>query len=99
MPYYSYNRDGAKVSERVHDEYWRQGMTTGILAAYRAIGAFSETDFREDLKKITVPTMIVHGSDDQIVPIEISGNLTAKIVKNAKLVVYGTACSPRTKTR
>ncbi|MEJ1969462.1 MAG: alpha/beta hydrolase [Rhizomicrobium sp.] len=88
MSYYSYNRDGAKVSEGVRDEYWRQGMTTGILAAYRAIGAFSETDFREDLKKITVPTLILHGSDDQIVPIEISGNLTAKIVKNAKLVVY-----------
>ncbi len=88
MPYYSYNRDGAKVSEGVRDEYWRQGMTTGILAAYQAIGAFSETDFREDLKKITVPTLILHGSDDQIVPIEISGNLTAKIVKNGKLVVY-----------
>jgi non-heme chloroperoxidase len=88
MPYYGYNRDGAKVSEGVRDEYWRQGMTTGILAAYRTIGAFSETDFREDLKKITVPTLILHGDDDQIAPIEVSGNLTAKIVKNAKLVVY-----------
>ena len=88
MPYYSYNRDGAVVSEGVRDEYWRQGMTTGILAAYHAIGAFSETDFREDLKKITVPTLILHGSDDQIVPIEISGNLAANIIKHAKLVVY-----------
>ena len=88
MPYYSYNRPGVKVSEGVREEYWRQGMATGILAAYYTLGAFSETDFREDLKKITVPTLIVHGSDDQIVPIEISGNLTAKIVKNSKLVVY-----------
>ena len=88
MPYYSYNRDGAKVSEGVRDEYWRQGMTTGILAAYQAIGAFSETDFRDDLQKITVPTLILHGSDDQIVPIEISGSRTAKIVRNAKLIVY-----------
>ncbi|MEI9996928.1 MAG: alpha/beta hydrolase [Rhizomicrobium sp.] len=88
MSYYSYNRDGAKMSQGVRDEYWRQGMTTGILAAYQAIGAFSETDFRDDLKKVTVPTLILHGSDDQIAPIEISGNLTAKIVKNAKLVVY-----------
>ncbi len=68
MSYYSYNRDGAKVSQGVRDEYWRQGMTTGILAAYRAIGAFSETDFREDLKRITVPTLILHGGDDQIAP-------------------------------
>ena len=88
MPYYSYNREGAKVSQGVRDEYWRQGMTTGILAAYQAIGAFSETDFREDLKKITVPTLVVHGSDDQIVPIEITGNRTAKLIKDAKLVVY-----------
>ena len=88
MPYYSYNRPGAKVSEGVRDEYWRQGMTTGIVAAYEAIGAFSATDFREDLKSISVPTLIVHGSDDQIVPIEISGALTAKIVEHAKLVVY-----------
>jgi non-heme chloroperoxidase len=88
MPYYGYNRAGAKVSEGVREEYWRQGQTTGILAAYEAIGAFSETDFREDLKKITVPVLVVHGTDDQIVPIEISGNVTAKIVKQAKLLVY-----------
>lgn len=88
MPYYNYNRAGAKVSDGVREEYWRQGQTTGILAAYEAIGAFSETDFREDLKKITVPVLIIHGSDDQIVPIEISGNVTAKIVKQAKLIVY-----------
>jgi len=87
-PYYSYNRPGAAVSDGVRDDYWRQGMATGLLAAYHAIGAFSETDFREDLARISVPTLVVHGSDDQIVPIEISGELTAKAVKNARLVVY-----------
>ncbi len=88
MPYYSYNRPSAKVSEGVRDDYWRQGMATGILASYEAIAAFSETDFRDDLKKITVPTLVVHGSDDQIVPIEISGSLTAELVRNAHLSVY-----------
>jgi non-heme chloroperoxidase len=87
-PYYSYNRPGAKPSDGVREDYWRQGMTTGMLAAYHAIGAFSETDFRADLAKITVPTLIVHGSDDQIVPIEISGEPAAKIVKHAKFIVY-----------
>ena len=87
MSYYSYNREGAVVSEGVRDQYWRQGMATGILAAYHAIGAFSETDFRDDLKKITVPTLVLHGSDDQIVPVEISGNVTATIVAHAQLVV------------
>ena len=88
MPYYSYNRPGANVSEGVREDYWRQGMATGLLAAYHTIGAFSETDFRQDLAAISVPTLIVHGSDDQIVPIEISGALAAKAVKNARLVVY-----------
>ncbi|MFL6709398.1 MAG: alpha/beta fold hydrolase [Massilia sp.] len=87
-PYYSYNRPGAKVSQGVRDDYWRQGMNTGVLAAYHAITAFSETDFRADLKKITVPTLVVHGDDDQIVPIDISGKLTAKLVRNATLKVY-----------
>ena len=88
MPYYNYNRPGAKVSEGVRDDYWRQGQATGLMAAYHAIGAFSETDFRDDLKKITVPTLVIHGSDDQIVPIQISGDLTAKYVKNSRLIVY-----------
>lgn len=87
-PYYSCNRPGAKVSEGVREDYWRQGMATGILAADYAITAFSETDFREDLAKINVPTLVVHGSDDQIVPIEISGDLTASMVRHAKLEVY-----------
>jgi len=88
LPYYNYNRPGAKVSDGVRDDYWRQGMNTGMLAAYHAIGAFSETDFRADLRKISVPTLLIHGNDDQIVPIEISGNVAAKLVKNAKLLVY-----------
>ena len=88
LGYYNYNRSGAEVSEGVRDEYWRQGMTTGILAAYQAIEAFSATDFRADLGKIAVPTMVVHGDDDQIVPIQISGALTAKAVKQARLVIY-----------
>ena len=88
MPYYNYNRPGAKVSEGVREDYWRQGMATGVMAAYQAIGAFSETDFRGDLQKITVPTLVIHGSDDQIVPISISGDLTAKLVKHARLSVY-----------
>ncbi|UDL94079.1 alpha/beta hydrolase [Lichenihabitans sp. PAMC28606] len=88
MPYYSFNRPGAKVSEGLRQNYWRQGQATGILAAYQALAAFSETDFRDDLRKITVPALVVHGSDDQIVPLEISGNLTAKLVPHAKLAVY-----------
>lgn len=88
MPYYSFNRAGAKVSQGLRDNYWRQGQATGMLAAYYALGAFSETDFRDDLRKITVPALVVHGDDDQIVPIEISGRPTAKLVKNAKLIEY-----------
>jgi non-heme chloroperoxidase len=88
MPYYSFNRPGAKVSEGLRQNYWRQGQATGMLAAYHALGAFSETDFREDLKKITVPTLVVHGSDDQIVPIEISAKLMARLVPQSRLVVY-----------
>lgn len=88
MPYYSFNRPGAHVSEGLRQNYWRQGQETGLLAAYYALGAFSETDFREDLKKITVPALVVHGSDDQIVPLEISAKLTAKLIPHAKLVVY-----------
>jgi non-heme chloroperoxidase len=88
MPYYSYNRPGAVVSEGVREDYWRQGMATGVLATYLAIGAFSETDFRGDLQKITVPTLVIHGSDDQIVPIGISGELAVKLLKNGRLTVY-----------
>lgn len=88
IPYYSFNRKGAKSSDGLRDSYWRQGQTTGMLAAYHALGAFSETDFRSDLQKVTVPTLIIHGDDDQIVPLEISGAVTAKLVPHAKLIVY-----------
>jgi non-heme chloroperoxidase len=88
LPYYSYNRPGAKVSEGVREDYWRQGMATGMLAAYHALGAFSETDFRGDLRGITLPALVVHGDDDQIVPLEISGRLSAGLLKNARLLVY-----------
>ncbi|MBY5804712.1 alpha/beta hydrolase (plasmid) [Rhizobium ruizarguesonis] len=88
MPYYSFNRPGAHVSEGLRESYWRQGQVTGLLAAYHALGAFSETDFRDDLRKITVPALVVHGSDDQIVPLEISAKLTAGLVPHAKFIVY-----------
>jgi non-heme chloroperoxidase len=86
-PFYGFNRPGAKVSEGVIDNWWRQGMIGGIKAHYDCIKAFSETDFTEDLKKIDVPTLILHGDDDQIVPIADSALLSAKLVKNATLKV------------
>jgi non-heme chloroperoxidase len=88
LPYFGFNRPGAEVSQGVRDDYWRQGMDTGFMAAYHAIGAFSETDFREDLRRVTVPTLVIHGSDDQITPIEITGNLIAPLVPQAHLIVY-----------
>jgi non-heme chloroperoxidase len=90
-PYFSYNRMDATPSQGVRDDYWRQGMMTGMMAAYYAIGAFSETDFKDDLRRITVPALVVHGSDDQIVPIEVSGQLTARIIKHARLLTYDAA--------
>ena len=88
MAFYGYNRPGAKISEGVRDSFWLQGQMAGFPAAYFCIKAFSETDLTEDLKKIDVPTLILHGDDDQIVPIADSALLSAKIVRNAKLVVY-----------
>jgi len=87
-PFYGYNRPGAKISEGVRESFWLQGMMAGLPASYFCIKAFSETDLTEDLKKIDVPTLILHGDDDQIVPIDASALLTAKIVKNAELKVY-----------
>ena len=87
MPFYGYNKPDAKVSQGVRDSYWRQGMQSSIVASYECIKAFSETDFTEDLKKIEVPTLIIHGDADQIVPISDSAELSAKIVKNATLRV------------
>ena len=88
MPFYGYNRDGAKISEDVRESFWLQGMITGLPAAHFCIKAFSETDLTEDLKKIDVPTLILHGDDDQIVPIADSALLAAKLVKGAVLKVY-----------
>jgi non-heme chloroperoxidase len=87
-PFYGFNRPGAKVSEGVIRNWWRQGMMGAANAHYDCIKAFSETDFTEDLKKITMPTLIMHGDDDQVVPIADSALLTAKLVKNATLKVY-----------
>jgi non-heme chloroperoxidase len=87
-PFYGYNRAGAKVSEGVRESFWLQGMMAGRPACYFCIQAFSETDMTEDLKKIDVPTLILHGDDDQIVPIADSALLSAKLIKNAKLKIY-----------
>lgn len=88
IPFYGYNRPGAKISEGVRESFWLQGMMAGFPAAYFCIKAFSETDFTDDLKKIDVPTLILHGDDDQIVPIADSALLSAKIVKSATLKIY-----------
>jgi non-heme chloroperoxidase len=86
-PFYGANRPGAKVSQGLRDSFWLQGMLAGHNAVFDCIKAFSETDFTEDLKKFDVPTLILHGDDDQIVPIGASGLLSSKIVKNATLKI------------
>jgi non-heme chloroperoxidase len=88
IPFYGYNRPGAKISEGIREHWWLQGMLGGVKPHYDCIKAFSETDFTDDLKRIDVPTLIMHGDDDQIVPIGAAGLMSAKIVKNAKLKVY-----------
>ena len=88
MPFYGYNRPGAKVSEGVRNSFWLQGMMAGFPASYFCIKAFSETDLTEDLKKFDVPTLIMHGDDDQIVPIGASAMQSSKLIKNAQLKVY-----------
>jgi non-heme chloroperoxidase len=88
MPFYGYNRPAAKVSEGVRESFWLQSCMAGFPASYFCIKAFSETDLTEDLKKFDVPTLILHGDDDQIVPIQASALLSSKIVKGAKLKVY-----------
>ncbi|MGO8038860.1 alpha/beta fold hydrolase [Rhizobium leguminosarum] len=87
-PFYSFNRPGAKVLEPVINNWWRQGMIGGAKAHYDGIKAFSETDFTEDLKIITVPTLVMHGDDDQIVPIADSALLSSKLLQNATLKIY-----------
>jgi non-heme chloroperoxidase len=88
MPFYGYNRQGAKISDGVRQSFWLQGMMAGFPAAYFCIKAFSETDTTEDLKRFNVPTLFLHGDDDQIVPIGASAKIASKIVKNAKLKIY-----------
>ena len=88
LPFYGYNRPGAKISQGVRDSFWLQGMMAGFPASYFCIKAFSETDLTKDLKKFDVPTLILHGDDDQIVPIQASALLSSKIIKDAKLKIY-----------
>jgi non-heme chloroperoxidase len=88
MPFYGYNRPNARISEGVRESFWLQGMMCGFPGSYFCIKAFSETDLTDDLKKFDVPTLVLHGDDDQIVPIADSALLSSKIVKDAKLVVY-----------
>jgi non-heme chloroperoxidase len=88
MPFYGFNRPGAKVSQGLRDSFWLQGMMAGFPASYFCIKAFSETDLTEDLKKFDVPTLIMHGDDDQIVPIQDSAFLSSKIVAGSTLKVY-----------
>jgi non-heme chloroperoxidase len=88
LPFYGYNRPGAKISEGIREHWWFQAMMGGVKAHYDCIKAFSETDFTEDLKKIDIPVLVLHGGDDQIVPIQAAGLLSAKILKKATLKVY-----------
>jgi non-heme chloroperoxidase len=87
-PFFGFNRAGSKPSQGLIDSFWAQGMQAGHKNTYDSIAAFSATDFRPDLAKFDVPTLIVHGDDDQIVPIDASANTAAKLVKNAKLIIY-----------
>ncbi|HEY0263914.1 MAG TPA: alpha/beta hydrolase [Granulicella sp.] len=87
LPFYGYNKPGAKVSEGVRENFWYQGMQSSIVASYDCVKQFSETDFTEDLKKMAVPTLVLHGDADQIVPFEDAGALSVKIVPNGTLKV------------
>ena len=88
MPFFGYNREGAKISQGVRDNWWRQGMMGGTLAHYEGIKAFSETDQTADLEAITVPTLILHGDDDQVVPYKDAALLQAKLLKHSTLKIY-----------
>ena len=87
-PFYGFNRAGVKASEAIIQNWWRQGMMGGAKAHYDGIVAFSQTDFTQDLKKITVPVLVMHGDDDQIVPYADAGPLSAKLLKNGTLKTY-----------
>src|SRR3979411_1562162 len=88
LPFYGYNRPGARISEGVRESFWLQGMMAGFPASYFCIKAFSETDTTEDLKKFDVPTLVLHGDDDQIVPIGASAMLSSKLIRDATLKIY-----------
>jgi non-heme chloroperoxidase len=88
LPFFGYNRPGAKISKGVQDNFWLQGMQGSHKSQYDTIKVFSETDFTEDLKKIDIPVLVLHGDDDQMVPIDAAGRASAKILKNATLKVY-----------
>lgn len=87
-PFYGANRSGAKVSQGLRETFWLQGVQASLKAVYGCVKAFSETDFTEDLKKFDVPTLIIHGDDDQIVPIDDAAKLSVKLIKNAQLTIY-----------
>jgi non-heme chloroperoxidase len=97
-PFYGFNRPGAHVSQGLIDWFWMQGMMAGHKNTHDCIKAFSETDFTEDLKKFNVPTLVIHGDDDQIVPIDAGGKASAKLIANAKLIVYPDAPHGLTET-
>jgi non-heme chloroperoxidase len=88
LPFYGYNREGAKISQGIRDNWWRQGMMGGVKAHVEGIKAFSETDFSEDLKSVDIPVLVLHGEDDQIVPFPISGAKAIKLLKHGKLISY-----------
>lgn len=98
IPFYGYNRDGAVISEELRSDFVRQGLMGGLKGELDSIRAFSESDFNEDLKKVDVPTLVLHGSDDQIVPIDASAHATVKIVRQAVLKVYDGADHGLTQT-
>jgi len=88
LPFYGYNREGAKISQGVRDNWWRQGMMGSVKAHYDCVKAFSETDFTEDLKSVDVPVLVLHGEDDQIVPFQLTAVKAVKLLKNGKLISY-----------
>jgi len=92
MPFYNYNLPGAKPSEGVRASFWRQSMITSLIAAYNSVKVFSETDTTEDIKKIDIPVLVIHGDGDQLVPFPNCGAVTAKLLPNSILKVYPGEC-------
>lgn len=88
IPFFGYNRDGAKISQGIRDNWWRQGMMGSIKAHYDCVAAFSNTDFTEDLKSVDIPVLVMHGEDDQIVPVNLTAVKAVKLLKNGKLITY-----------